>query len=90
MACVRLNGLVLLIITMFAFSRQMVPVASIVHHQVAIGMPSRRPYSVNIAVSGVYIPWWDREEEIVGWCVVGNIFLVVCASTFKNLITRSM
>ena len=40
----------------------------------------------------VYKPWWDRAGEIVvgGKIYLCAVFLVVCASTFENLITRSM
>ena len=60
----------------------------------ALGILSRRPKSLNIAVSDVYIPWWNRAGEIVVcgqiylcsvWCV---IYFHVCV--LKLLKTQSL
>ena len=47
----------------------------------ALGILSRRPYSLNIAVSDVHIQWWNRAGEIV---VCGQIYLcsVWCVISF--------
>ena len=54
---------------------------------VALGILSRRPYSLNIAVSDVYIPWWNRAVEIV---VCGQIYLcsVWCVIYFQVCVLK--